>query len=714
MRRLLSLFVFLSCMHLAHAEKDHQILYDWQNFTRFDKNYAPLAVDDNMIYYGCSRGIITINKKTGEQKLIDRSQGLVDNYVITLKKMDGGIWYGAFYNGFGVIQDEQITNYTSSSVPLTFGFWTTAIEKDKDGVLWVASLWYLCKIVNGKCVEEYEYPHDIISSHQQINDILADDDGSVWVTGYATSGKDGLGLLTDKGISIVYDASGRCSSMIKDDKGNKWVGAQNGLVRFEKDSYKEISQDASGNSLKGLCNLQLDAEGIIWASRDSTLIRYDGKNATSFHVDDWILDLAVDHEDIYISTMGGKLLKFKDGNYKTIDIETFPGLIPNVGMSRGGSIDHNGDYLAGTTNHGLLKMKPDGTCIHTDYIKDRYISETIADKYGDIWVVSNWSNFRLFKITRTDTIAYKNDNRCPLTGSQDIFQVAVDHTDRLWIAASNGLHCFDGEKWLSYNKDNSGLTTNRVYSVAFDKLGRLWTCCGVGLTKYGEYGDGLFCYDGKTWKHYANKDIPMPTKDSQIDVNLPFPTNTYGPIAIDKDGVFWMAGNMNELYYTLDVDEWHGGLIRWDGKNGFQRFMQRHEELPASISSDLPGNWINCIEFDKYGRVWLGFEGHHGIAMYDGKDFTVWDQDVPGIGFGQTFNIAIDNERDRIWVSHRYEYGASTARMLGTNTDVKSIPLPLPSSRQDQGSIYDLSGKRIPQPRRGELYIKDNRKYVMK
>ena len=716
MRRLLLLFTILGCIHLSYAEKDHQILYDWQNFTRSDKAYASLAVDDNTIYYGCSRGIITINKKTGEQKLIDRSKGLVDNCIITLKKMDDGIWYGALHNGFGVLQGEQIINYTSSSVDLPYGYWTTAIEKDKDGILWVASLWYLCKIVNGKYVEVYEFPHSEISTHQQISDILADDDGSVWVTGYAISGEVGLGLLTDEGISIVDDASGECTSMIKDAKGNKWVGAQNGLVRFEKDSFKEISRDASGNSLKGLCNLQPDAEGMIWASRDSSLIRYDGKDATSYHVDDWIIDLAVDHEDIYISTMDGRLLKFKDGSFETIDIETFPGLIPfsNVGMSRGGSIDHNGDYLAGTTNYGLLKMKPDGTCVQPDLFKNKIvsISETVTDNNGDILVVTHWGN--IYKITKTDTIDYKTDKQSPFTAYDDIFQVAVDRTDKLWIAASNGLHCFDGEKWLSYNKDNSGLTTNRVYSVAFDKLGRLWTCCGVEEGQYREWGDGLFCYDFMRWRHYANSQLSMPTKDSRIDVDLPFPTNTFGPIAIDEDGVFWMAGNRNELYYTVDIDDWHGGLIRWDGKEDFKLFLRYNKDLPY-IGTGLPGNWINCIEFDKYGRVWLGFEGYHGIAMYDGKDFTVWDQDVPGIGYGQTFNIAIDNERDRIWVSHRYEGGASTAKMLGTSTDIRSIPLPEPSSNPDDSDrIFDLSGRALKSTPSPGVYIRNGKKFVVK
>ena len=712
MRRLLSLFIFFGCLHLAHAEKDHQILYDWQNFA--SRGVSDVAVDEHNIYISTTYGIVIINKETGEQQLLDRTTGLTDNLVICIQNVGGEVWYGGYINGFGNIKDGRIINYTRSSYPINYTAWITVFEKDKDGVLYVGSFTDLLVFKGDECIGKYPLPYDPKSAHSQINDIFADDDGTIWLAVYDVFGTEGLAKLTENGIVMVYKQLGEGFSIVKDKNGHKWMSARNGLLKFDNDSFVEYKSDDFGETLDNISNLEADKDGVLWGISDSYLIRYDGTKLTSFKPDVKLLNLTIDNDCIYITTNKQSLLKFRDGIFEEIPIRFFPGEIPPVAMSRGGSIDHNGDYLAGTLSYGMLKLKPDGTCVQPDFFKDKplYISETAIDNNGDILVVTRWGN--VYKITKTDTIYYKTDKQSPFTAYDDIFQVAVDRQDRLWVAASNGLHCFDGEKWLLYNMDNSGLTTNRVYSVAFDKLGRLWTCCGVELTTYGEYGDGLFCYDGKTWKHYANKDIPMPTKDSQIDVNLPFPTNTYGPIAIDKDGVFWMAGNMNELYYTLDVDEWHGGLIRWDGKNGFQRFMQRHEELPASISSDLPGNWISCIEFDKYGRVWLGFEGDHGIAMYDGKDFTIWDMDVPGIGYGNVYNIAIDNERDRIWVSNRFEYGASTARMLGTNTDVKSIPLPLPSSTQDPGSVYDLSGKRIPQPRRGELYIKGNKKFVVK
>ena len=714
MGRLLSLFFFLGCLHLAHAEKDHQILYDWQNFT--SRSVSDIAVDEHNIYLSTYYGIVIINKETGEQQLLDRTKGLTDNEVICIQNVGGEIWYGGFINGFGNIKDERIINYTRSSYPISYTAWITAIEKDKDGVLYVGSYRDLLVFKGDESIGIYPLPYDPKSAHSQINDIFADDDGTIWLTVYDTPGTEGLAKLTENGIVMVYKQLGEGFSIVKDKNGHKWMSARNGLLRFDNDSFVEYKSDDFGETLDNISKLEADKDGVLWGISDYYLVRYDGTRLTSFKPDVRLRDLTISDDCIYITTNKQSLLKFKDGTFEEVPIRSFPGEIPPVNMSRGGSIDHNGDYLAGTVTQGLLKLKPDGTCVQPDFFKDKqlYVSETVADKYGDIWVVCNWGNFRLFKITRTDTIVYKNDNRCPLTGSQEIFQVAVDHTDRLWIAASNGLHCFDGEKWLSYNKDNSGLTTNRVYSVAFDKLGRLWTCCGISEGQYREWGDGLFCYDFMRWTHYANEHLSRPTMDSRIDVALPLPTNTYGPIAIDEDGVFWMAGNRNELYFPYDdIDDWHGGLIRWDGKDDFKLFMRYGKDLP-DVGTGLPGNWISCIEFDKYGRVWLGFEGDHGIAMYDGKDFTIWDMDVPGIGYGNVYNIAIDNERDRIWVSNRFEYGASTARMLGTNTDVMSILLPLPSSTQDSGSVYDLSGKRIPQPRRGELYIKDNRKYVMK
>jgi ligand-binding sensor domain-containing protein len=702
-------------MQLLHAEKNPDALYDWLDYyVNTGYGYA-LTVDDRNIYVGTCYGLVIINKDTHEETLLERTKGLTDNYITCLNNIGGEIWYGGYYNGFGKIENGEITNFTRSSLSLNSQTLVTDIEKDKDGNIWIASLGDLFKIVDGVIVEWYPFPYDPLSAFMAINDIFIDDDGTIWVSGYDTIENNGLGKLTEKGISMVYDGLGICWNIIKDRSGNKWVSADDGLLKFRDNDFTEYKTDDAGVSLGKMRCLTEDKDGNLWAVRDSFLLRYDGHCVTSYHAHCGLATMCMHDGLFYMGTASDEVLVFKDGQFESIPLLSYPNVLSPLVMSNGGSIDHEGNYLAGTKGSGMMKLKPDGSFTKAEFFGNRHISETVADSYGDIWVISNWGNFRLYKITQTDTINYQTGKRCPFTGYEDIFQVAVDHQDRLWVAAENGLHCFNGETWQTFNKDNSGLTTNRVYCVAFDKNNVLWTCCGKGLNNYYEMGDGLFRYDGNTWLRYVSQHDVNRITEGYVPLTYPFPTNSIGSIIIDDNNTFWMAVNINEEYMTDNIYDWHGGLIRWDGNDDWQHFMRRCNELPDSIASDLPGNWINCIDYDKHGRIWMSFEGDYGIAMYDGKDFTVWDMSMPGIGFGEATNMCVDKERDRIWISHSVlgVSCASTAKILGGSTDIKSIPLPKPSTwQQDSGRMFDLNGKRLLQPKRSEVYIQDGKKHI--
>ena len=734
MRKLSFIVLFLCMIQSMWAETDHDILYDWQNYNSMrESDLYAIAVNDNKIYLGATYGLITIDKATGEQSLMNRVDGLTDNYISCLNLIGDELWYGGHKNGFGMIKDGCISNTTRSMAPIASTAWISVLKKDDKGNLWIASLGCLYKFVQGEYVEKYPFPNIYTSSFITINDILFEDE-NVWVSGYSSPGMKGLGKLTSKGIEMVYENLGTGANIIKDKHGNKWMAADKGLLKFNNGSFTEYRTDANGESLGRLACLTEDKNGKIWAVRDSFLIEYDGESM-SFHNAHYRLQYMVLHNDVFYITAGHHgVLKFEGGKFQLIALQKFAGQLPSTEMTHAGSLDHEGNYLAGTSSGaGILKMKPDGSYTITDFFKGYYITKTVSDQNGDIWVACNWTPpFRLYKITPTDTITYNFDGSCPLKGGEgeEIFQMAVDHQNRLWIASSNGLHCFNGSNWQTFNKDNSGLTTNRVYCVAFDKEGRLWTSCGNNKADYLEIGDGLFCYDGKAWLHYVSEyeDVSgFANKDNTL--KMPIRTNSIGYIAIDDNNTFWMAINYNDVYYTTDVDAWHGGVIRWDGKDDWQQFMSPYngEADPSAatyttgewikhIDFVLPGNWVNSIDFDRYGRVWIGFEGDHGIAMYDGKDFTIWDMDVPGIALGNTCNLLIDNVHDRIWVSHPMGInGGSVSTALIRHDSTNGIhPQISPSLHHQQTStnVYDLSGRQILQPKRGELFIKDRKKYI--
>ena len=703
-------------MPFAWAECDYNILYDWHNYYSMrEGDLYTIAVDEKYIYLGTTYGLITIDKVTDIQSHLDRTDGLTDNYISCLNLIGDELWYGGHTNGFGMIKDNRVFNITRSMSPIASTAWISVLKKDKEGNLWVASLGCLYKFVNGECVESYSFPDLYITNFRTINDIFIEEN-TVWVSGYSTPGMKGLGKLTPKGIEMVYEDLGTGANIIKDKQGNKWMAAEKGLLRFNNDSFKEYRTDAKGNNLGRMVCLTEDRAGNLWAVRDSFLIKYDGKEITSYNAHSR-LQYMVLHNDVFYITAGHHgVLKFKDDKFQLITLQKYAGQLPfKMAMTRAGSIDHDGNYLAGTSGGtGLLKMKDDGSYTVTDFFKDKYISKTVSDRTRDIWVACNrTSPFRLFKITPTDTIAYNLDGSSPLKGGEDIFQMAVDQHNRLWIASSNGLHCFDGNNWQTFDKNNSGLTTNRVYCIAFDKNGHLWTCCGKNLTDYLELGDGLFCYDGKVWTHYISSHDVRRATEGWVGPTIPIPTNSIGLIAFDDNNTFWIACNVNEVYSTADIDDWHGGLICWDGKDHWQRFMSRNAETPDSIASDLPGNWVNSIEFDRYGRVWLGFEGDHGIAMYDGKEFTIWDMDVPGIASGEICNLCVDRERNHIWVSHPIGNGASFAKIRGSETDgIKPLLSPSNTRPRNSDRIFDIGGRQISQPKHGEPFIKNGRKYI--
>ena len=70
-------------------------------------------------------------------------------------------WYGGHDNSFGMIKDGSISNYSRSYTPPNSTVWITAIEKDKEGNLWVGSLGDLLKFTDGELAGRYPFPYGV-------------------------------------------------------------------------------------------------------------------------------------------------------------------------------------------------------------------------------------------------------------------------------------------------------------------------------------------------------------------------------------------------------------------------------------------------------------------------------------------------------------------------------------------------------------------------
>ncbi len=91
---------------------------------------------------------------------------------------------------------------------------------------------------------------------------------------------------------------------------------------------------------------------------------------------------------------------------------------------------------------------------------------------------------------------------------------SLDARGWLWQGVYDmGLAAFDGETWSSYSRETKSLSTDKIYALTTDSLGRVW----VGTTY------GLSVFDGSQWQTYRmdNSDL--------VD-------NRIGFIVVERDG----------------------------------------------------------------------------------------------------------------------------------------------------------------------------------
>ncbi|MCX7762138.1 MAG: hypothetical protein N2252_04785 [Candidatus Kryptonium sp.] len=147
----------------------------------------------------------------------------------------------------------------------------------------------------------------------------------------------------------------------------------------------------------------------------------------------------------------------------------------------------------------------------------------VAIEGSYVWVGTSGGLVRLDRTTGAMTFYNRSNSGLP---SNYVYSIAIDGRGNKWIGTwFRGLAMFDGSRWKVYNMTNSGLPIDIVHSIAIDKQGNKWI---------GTYGGGLAMFDGSRWTVYNT-------------TNSGLPDNDVLSIAIDGQGNKW-------------IGTWGGGL----------------------------------------------------------------------------------------------------------------------------------------------------------
>ena len=152
----------------------------------------------------------------------------------------------------------------------------------------------------------------------------------------------------------------------------------------------------------------------------------------------------------------------------------------------------------------------------------------------------------------------------------------------------------NGEKYAVYNKDNSIMTTNWVYSSAIESDGTVWITT---------QGGGVYRKKGSQWTKYT-----VESTDGGLT------ENSVTGVLIDKQNKKWFATN------NYGVCTFKGDL--WENK-----------------SAGIIDNHIRCLEIDSSGNIWVGTG--KGAARYDGNGWTNFSHENSDLPQGEVRAIAV-------------------------------------------------------------------------
>ncbi len=253
------------------------------------------------------------------------------------------------------------------------------------------------------------------------------------------------------------------------------------------------------------------------------------------------------------------------------------------------------------TPNGLSVFDGGGWTTHTE--EEAKANDKIAfDRQGRTWLYQSTSGLSVFDGQTWTT--YTTDNSGLV--SDKVTVVAFDRQNRAWIGTRDGLSVFDGQTWTTYTAENSGLAYNHIFTLVFDEQDRAWI---------GAEG-ALNVFNGQTWASYS------------ID-RKPVSGSMYGGpyvIVFDEQNKAWVGI--------------HDGLNVLDIASGEVVLRDR-------------AYTVGDVLFDAQGQVWLTpFSYSKGLRMFSDGRWLEYTAENSALPHPTVTALAIDHE-GRIWIGTR-------------------------------------------------------------
>lgn len=414
-------------------------------------------------------------------------------------------------------------------------------------------------------------------------------------------------------------------AIINDDQGYLWVGTQGGLIRLDGyQSKRFVANSKSNNELVGNYVYTLAfqrSKSRLWIGTSSGLSVYDLKQQRFY-------------------------------NYK--HNERADSLSSNIVQSI--YIDNEERIWLGT-KEGLNRYLPESDSFKRFYSNDdnndtlshNNILDIQQDKLGNLWFATQVGINKFLGSEQFERINPLNDGG----GSHGLVtKIAIDKDNGLWLGTEqHGLVYYNSttkdSQRFSKSQDGTGLPSNYVHSLLFDKKGDLWVGTTGGLTIYSVAEKRFLNFNNEqvnsnivslyqdvndivwigTWSKGLAMFNPRSTQVGRLSLKV---LKTAGEIVVStlkgSDNNIWISNPKNLFniqpeqdriikYQLSSVNPNNSRVIPFLNKKNRSFYLLTDKiyslndtnnvvsfELPAIVQN---ASWYSA-SFDSKGRLWLG------------------------------------------------------------------------------------------------------------
>ncbi len=401
--------------------------------------------------------------------------------------------------------------------------------------------------------------------------IKEDQQHNLWIgTNSGFSKYNGLKFVNFK--PAVDSAQVAVNTIAFDSRKRKWLATNVGLLYYDDKGITNVSQ-LLNDKREYINTVFVDKDDNVWYGSAFGLFRLSEKNQVFTKIkydknsgfpDNSVSFITQDKNgNLWIGTHGDGAYVYNGSQFYRIDhkLELYKQTVWDIYFD-----NHNNVWMA-TLNHGVaqynLQSKTFNWITEEQGLGNNHVRSVIQDNSGNYWFGTSGGGVCNY-FGKQFTVYDKSSG----LGGNFIYSVFRDSKSRLWCGTSDkGVTAYDSARFTVFNA-LSGFADLKVKSINQDNSGNIY---------FGTEGQGLFIYDGVEFRQTE-------------ELKKTFIRN----IVKDKEGDMWIATAGAGLF-----------RIKANSNTGVENY---------TLKDGLLSMRINCLHFDKKGRLWYGTD-QMGIGL---------------------------------------------------------------------------------------------------